>query len=204
MANSMQGQALGFSAMAQAATLVHRIATAEPISARDCDTLVYSLFQFNPNSPSDVYGEQANLKTGKTAALNLLQSSGSATEKPIIMRYCASIIRLAKELNRNSELATAVASRLEHAERFVNDFSSDDSNRYSTLAGVYTDTLSKLPHRIHVQGNPEQLKNRANADKIRTLLLAGVRAAMLWQQCGGRRLNFVFKRGALVKALQQL
>jgi len=205
MAKTITDQAIALAAMAQAASIVHHIATGKDVDDTDCDTLIYSLFQFNPERTSDVYRSDHTLATGKNAAKILLGSSKSKPEeRSAIMRYCAGVIRLAKSVQKDTELAGAIATRLEHSERFLNEFSEQDSNRYSNLAGVYSDTLSKLPQRIQVHGDAERLKNRANADKIRTILLCGVRAALLWMQCGGRRLNFIFQRTALVKAIEQL
>jgi high frequency lysogenization protein len=49
--------------------------------------------------------------------------------------------------------------------------------------------------RIHVKGVPEHLRKQDVADKIRALLLSGIRSALLWQQLGGRRWHlFVYKK----------
>jgi high frequency lysogenization protein len=47
-----------------------------------------------------------------------------------------------------------------------------------------------------VTGNPTYLQNTATADKVRALLLAGIRAAILWRQVGGQRWHLLFKRGS--------
>jgi len=39
---------------------------------------------------------------------------------------------------------------------------------------------------------------------VRILLFAGVRAAFLWRQLGGRRWHMLFKRGTMAKGVQQL
>jgi high frequency lysogenization protein len=43
-----------------------------------------------------------------------------------------------------------------------------------------------------------------NAAKIRALLLAGIRAALLWRQAGGDRWKLIFSRSAMQKEAQQL
>jgi high frequency lysogenization protein len=42
------------------------------------------------------------------------------------------------------------------------------------------------------------------ADKIRTCLLAGIRSAMLWKQCGGRRWKFLLFRKKTVVEVERL
>jgi len=66
---------------------------------------------------------------------------------------------------------------------------------FAVLAALYQDTISRLTMRIHVKGVPEHLRKQDVADKIRALLLSGIRSALLWQQLGGRRWHlFVYKK----------
>jgi CII-binding regulator of phage lambda lysogenization HflD len=68
------------------------------------------------------------------------------------------------------------------------------------LAALYQDTISRLTMRIHVKGVPEHLRKQAVADKIRALLLAGIRSALLWHQLGGRRWHlFVSVQGRCIE-----
>ena len=55
-----------------------------------------------------------------------------------------------------------------------------------------------------IKGDQTHLANPENAAKIRTLLLAGIRAALLWRQAGGNRWKLIFARGAMQKEAQGL
>ena len=68
MAKTITDQAIALAAMAQAASIVHHIATGKDVDDTDCDTLIYSLFQFNHERTSDVYRSEHTLATGKNAA----------------------------------------------------------------------------------------------------------------------------------------
>lgn len=48
------------------------------------------------------------------------------------------------------------------------------------------------------------LKNAQVQAKVRATLLAGIRAAVLWQQVGGGRLQLMFSRARLVKEAKQI
>ncbi len=50
-----------------------------------------------------------------------------------------------------------------------------------------------------MQGEPALLKNAEVANRIRALLLAGIRAAVLWRQVGGSRLKLLFGRKRIVQ-----
>ena len=69
---------------------------------------------------------------------------------------------------------------------------------------MYQQTISQLGKRIQVVGNPNVLQQPATAARIRTLLLAAVRFAWLWDQLGGRRWHFVVRRRGMLVALQDL
>jgi high frequency lysogenization protein len=62
------------------------------------------------------------------------------------------------------------------------------------LAELYANTLSRLQPRIMVEGNPVFLQQSAQVDRIRALLMAAVRAAVLWRQLGGNQLSLIFRR----------
>ncbi|MDA1076170.1 MAG: DUF489 family protein, partial [Proteobacteria bacterium] len=70
------------------------------------------------------------------------------------------------------------------------------------LAYIYQDTLSKLGKRIQVVGDPTALQQARTAANIRSLLLAAVRFAWLWDQLGGRRWQLILRRRSLLLALQ--
>ncbi len=74
----------------------------------------------------------------------------------------------------------------------------------ANTAALYQETLSTFSFRIQVTGEPNHLKNTDNADKIRALLLAGVRAALLWRQVGGRRWHLLFFRSRVGQSAKRI
>ena len=55
-----------------------------------------------------------------------------------------------------------------------------------------------------VKGEPPHLQNPDNINKIRALLLAGIRSAMLWRQVGGLRRHIIFNRRKLLTITHRL
>jgi high frequency lysogenization protein len=74
----------------------------------------------------------------------------------------------------------------------------------SSIAAIYKDTLSNFRFRIRIGGSAQQLQNPLVADRIRAMLLAGVRAAYLWRAAGGSRWQLVFRRNRLLREAQQI
>ncbi len=74
---------------------------------------------------------------------------------------------------------------------------------HSDAAAVRTDTISHLKPRVMVQGNPHYLGQAGVVAEIRALLLAAVRAAVLWRQLGGSYWDFLFSRKAMIEAVDR-
>jgi high frequency lysogenization protein len=72
------------------------------------------------------------------------------------------------------------------------------------ISQLYSDTISMLSPRIVVNGKPQYLKNERTVDWVRTLLLAGLRSAVLWRQLGGGRFELMFGRKKIVREAQSL
>ena len=55
-----------------------------------------------------------------------------------------------------------------------------------------------------VNGEQNFVSNATNANKIRALLLAAIRSAVLWRQCGGTRWQMLFQRKAILAETQKI
>jgi high frequency lysogenization protein len=64
--------------------------------------------------------------------------------------------------------------------------------------------LSTFNYRIQVKGEQKFLENPENINKVRALLLAGVRSAVLWRQKGGSRLQLLFSRAKTLQTTTRL
>jgi high frequency lysogenization protein len=99
-----------------------------------------------------------------------------------------------------------LGERISHVQRQLAHIDFQNPQIVSSLASIYSDIISPLAPRIQVAGNPDYLSQPATQHKVRALLLAGVRAAVMWRQMGGKRRNILFKRkhilNSAVKALR--
>ncbi len=123
---------------------------------------------------------------------------------PDTIRYALSLIHLESKLQKDNSMLSAIGQRLGQLERAMEHYeSSMHENLIAGISGMYQDTLSKMPFRIQVQGDSRFLQQPQTAHQVRALLMAGIRAAMLWRQLGGRRWHLIFKRKLLVKHLEE-
>ena len=78
------------------------------------------------------------------------------------------------------------------------------SSRQGLNAELTRYTLSLMVPRIQVTGSPAVLQSPQVQAKVRSALLAGIRAAVLWHQVGGGRLQLMFSRNRLVNQAKQI
>ena len=185
------------------AKLVQQIARNGQVSGALVEASLETLFKIDSNSVNDVYGGHTALSLGlKTLQQQL---SGNASKQDLeVMRYVVGLLHLEKKLSRNPRLLNSVAEGLTKAQNQIDYFSLSHENVIASLGALYQDTISTLQPRIIVQGEPSYLSQQSNADKIRALLLAGIRSAVLWRQCGGNRLQFLFGRKSYLKTSEEL
>lgn len=196
-------QAIALAAVFQAASLVEQLARSGEIPNSEFELLVKSLFQQSPDSFDDIYGAQPNLQAGAQAILKSA-SGRQGSLNPDVMRYALSLLHLEKKLNKQPQLLDIIGRGIDNAQNQSKHFTITHENIMANLSGTYQKSLSTLNFRVKVTGNPSVLKNNQQSDKIRVLLLAGIRAAILWRQVGGRRWHLLLNRKSYCKVAQKI
>lgn len=197
-------QATALAAVFQAAALVEQLAREGDIPDETSKPLLESLFCQHPDHFQDIYG---NASTRLTVGLNQLKAVAGKDPKgisPDVTRYALSLLHLEKKLSKSPEMLNALGNGIQDAERQAHHFGISHENTIASLAGLYKQTLSNLSFRIRVTGNPTYLQTNHTANRVRTLLLAGIRAAMLWRQVGGKRWHLLVNRGRYLTACNDL
>jgi len=201
--SNLEQQAVALAGVAQAARLVDQISKTGSYPLDFLETSIHSLFVFNPASAADIFGGVPGVKLGLHNLSNLLADK-NARENHDLVRYVFSLIYLERKFAANADMMAVVRTRLEHTSFRAEHFSSNVGELCHSISGIYQDTLSQQRFRIKVTGSAQHLQNTKNADIIRALLLAGVRAAFLWRQLGGHRWRLLLQRKKLLQASQNL
>ena len=201
--SSLEQQTIALAGVAQAARLVDQISKTGSYPIEFLEPSIHSLFKFEADSVIDVFGGVPGVKLG-LANLSTMLANRQADENRDMVRYVFAILYLERKFAADSAMMSVVHSRLEHASFRADHFANHVNDLCHSVSGIYQDTLSKLSFRIKVNGSAQHLQNTQNADIIRALLLAGLRAAFLWRQLGGRRWRLLLQRKQLLQASQQL
>ncbi|MCA6219369.1 high frequency lysogenization protein HflD [Photorhabdus antumapuensis] len=204
MAKNYYNITLALAGICQSGRLVQQLSHENQCDTDAVATMVNSILNTNPASVLDVFGNhERNLKIGLNAMLGMFNSSNNGISADLT-RYILSLIALERRLNKNQAASDALANRISLLERQQAHFEPMSEGMLNALAGIYVDVISPLGPRIQVTGSPDILRNPLVQAKIRAILLAGVRCAVLWQQVGGGRLQLMFSRQRLIQQAKDI
>ena len=198
-----EDQVIALAGTLQAAQVVDDISKHGRYNNPEFEPLLNSLFEFEPDSTAAVFGGVPGVKPGLKQLLELLDGNNLEKHRDLI-RYFFSLLHLERKLSSKPELLGIIHTRLQHAALKREHFTDQHSDTCHSLSGIYQDTISTLSYRIHVTGSMQHLQNKNNADSIRAALFAGVRAAVLWRQCGGQRRKLLFQRKRILSTASAL
>jgi high frequency lysogenization protein len=202
MLHSKFDQTLALAGVYQAASLVKQIANTGNANSAQIEASLETLFRFDAANVEEVFGSIAGVAHG----LNVLHQhlSDKAGRDIEITRYVISLLMLERTLSGNSSMLEEISKRLQLIESQLEFFSLNHENTFAKLGQLYKDTISTLGPKIMVSGEQPYLSSERNASKVRALLLAGIRSAVLWRQCGGARWQLIFSRKAYLNECEKI
>lgn len=201
--NELAQQTLALAGVAQAARLVDQLSCTGSYPGQFMQASIHSLFRFDVEDSAAVFDGVAGVKLGLDT-LSALLANQNGPEQRDINRYLFALLHLERRFAADAAMMDVVHARLQHASFKAEHFSDNVGEICQSIAGIYGDTLSQLRFRIKVTGSAQHLQDRQTADKVRALLLAGIRSAFLWRQLGGRRWKLVLQRRRHWVACQSL
>ncbi|MGY6276978.1 high frequency lysogenization protein HflD [Methylomonas sp. MgM2] len=189
---SLSNQTIGLAGIAQACYLVRQLATTGNADQEAMAASIGSLLKIDSDSVTDVFGGLAGIRLGLEQLDKQLTSRVVAN--PEQARYAAQLVHLQKQLSQNQAMMNAIRVGITKAQNQSEHFGVMHENVLANLADIYHSTISTLQPRIMINGDPQHLGNQIVVNKIRALLLAGIRASLLWRQCGGSRWQLILSR----------
>ena len=202
MSDNKNNQVLAFAAMCQCAQLVHNIARTRTIDNQQWQVCVNSLVITDPENATDIYSSSADLFLGFKILIAQL-SDNNDNRSVEVTKYVAGLIALERKLMKSPKSLAMMSQRVDQVKRQLHHFTVNDPAVIANFASIYSDIISPLGSKIQISGVPEQLQQKIIQEKIRALLLAGIRAAVLWRQMGVKRRHLLLARKELVTNAQQ-
>jgi high frequency lysogenization protein len=181
----------------QAAWCAEGIARRGMADSDSVETCINSIFQTDADEVAAVFGGLAHVASGLRQFVNQMEGYGKRDMD--LTRYVIALLQLQHKLRANPAMLEQIGDSIDTARGRLEHYHLLHANILAQLAETYSNTISNLQPRIMVRGEPLHLQNPDNQNKIRALLLAGVRAAILWHQTGGRRRHILFSRKRLLE-----
>ena len=198
MSNPFDDRVLALAGMLQALAQVRRIADTGQSDSSQVQAALDSVFRIDAHSTEAVFGSANGLRTGLRQLRDYL-ANGNKDEA--LGKLALAVLQLERRFVRTGAMVNQVQTALVRLQPKANTLGSTHADVVSELAKLYADTLSHLRPRVMVQGNPHYLGQAGVVAEIRALLLAALRAAVLWRQLGGSLWDFVFSRRQMAAAI---
>jgi high frequency lysogenization protein len=176
--------------------------------ARDgrCDDAPYeaslaSVYRIDADNAEAVFGGRQNLTLGLTTLVDTIEGRGNDT---LTMRLAVAVIHLEGKLRKHPAKLAQIQQGIARSQRSATALGVLGDGVADQLGEIYLETLSSIRPRIIVPGNGLHLSQARVVARIRALLLAAVRAAVLWRQVGGSQWSVLFRRRRLCDAAKAL
>ncbi len=203
MSKSITDRTIALAGIFQVAHLVDQIATKGLYDTSALESSIGSILKLDVDAVVDVFGSIEGVATG----LSILVRQLGGNKKDVNMqvtRYVLGILHLENKLNKNPAMLEQITKGITEAKSQSEYFHVTHENVLANLADTYKNTLSTIKPQIMVSGDHGYLHTPENANKVRALLFAGIRSAVLWRQCAGSRWQVLFKRKAFLKEAKRL
>ncbi|MFT5446458.1 MAG: high frequency lysogenization protein [Gammaproteobacteria bacterium] len=200
----LSDQVIALAGLFQSIELVQQCArSGQPSDTAAMCVVLESVLRIDAADVPSVYGELSGLRPG----LSLLAQHMSRRLNAVNLeqaRYASSLISLERQVTKSTQLSAQLGSTLRELSLARADAAIDSPTMVRQLAATYLQHVSTLLPRVMVGGEPVHLQSPENAERIRALLLAGLRATVLWRQCGGNRLHMLLFRSQIRQVVAQL
>jgi high frequency lysogenization protein len=195
---------LALAGICQSARLVQQLAHGGQCDREGMTVSLKSILETNPASTLAVFGgQESNLKIGLETLMGVLNANrqGPGAE---LTRYTLSLMVLERKLNAQKSAMNTLGERIDQLDRQLAHYDLESETLLSSLASIYVDVVSPLGPRIQVTGSPTILQSPQVQARVRAVLLAGIRSAVLWHQVGGGRLQLMFFRNRLFQQAKNI
>ena len=186
-----ESRVIALAGVFQACSLVHEIASDGTCDCAAVESSLASVFRIDSDSAAETFGGLPGLKLGfESLSANL----DGEQRKLAVSQLVLGVLRLERKLAGRSEMLRELREGITSIQRQVDHVGAAHASVQSRLAELYSNTLSTLRPRIVVHGNPLHLADPKRVEQIRSLLLAAIRAAVLWRQVGGNQWRLLLRR----------
>jgi len=194
---SIQNRTIALAGTFQACKLVQDLARSGTVNKAAEQASLQSLLVLDAVNTQSVFAGIDGVKYGLEALKDGINTSIDQL-KVELFRYVISLSHLQKQLYKNEKQYKNFANRVETLSKYKGD------DLQHACSEIYKDIISPLRPQIIVQGEKGHLSSDGMAERVRSLLLAGIRSTVLWKQNNGSYLSLMLQRGKYKRTAENL
>jgi high frequency lysogenization protein len=195
--NIIEERTIALAGVLQAAELVQMLARTGQADASAMQASLQSVLVLDAVSTAAVFGGLDGVQNGLRLISDGILSTPDGDHIELL-RYTMSLLHLQNQLMRNPEVFAQFGGEVESLTAV------DGDQLAQSCSAIYQKYISKLQPQIIVQGEEDYLQRPEIPAQVRSLLLAGIRAAVLWQQKGGGKFRMMWERTRMRNAATAL
>lgn len=214
MASDYYSETIALAALFQTAAQIQRIARFGSIDEHSIAPLMRALVITSPNVIEDIYTPKRLTVGLNQLVTSLYPKEAVQPQTAELIKVAFSIINLESSIEGQSKVMTLLDREVDKlrtdvltihpnyedaADNVLVDY--DIIKMYSKL---YSTLISTNFPKLVIYGEEAHLRRSEFQEMIRALLLAGVRASMLWHQVGGKRYSLMFRCKEIIENARQI
>ncbi len=194
---TIEDRTIALAGVTQACKQVQLLARHGRLDQPVFDTALQSILVLDAVNTPAVYSGLDGVNMGLRMISKGIMSSAKI-EDVELLRYLMSVLHLQNELYRNQSAFDSFALGVERLSAVSND------DLLQACSDLYQKHISTLRPQIIVQGEQDYLQRNDVPIKVRSMLLAAFRSAVLWQQKGGSKFKIIWERTRMRNSAEKL
>lgn len=199
---SITDRTIALAGVLQALALVRQVAKTGQFEAIYFEACIDSIFKVDANTPLEIFAHLDNLNLGMQTLDQVFSPSAKVRDYELI-GYLIQLVTLERKLRNHKQAMHDIQAGITKAKQQAQHFGTFHENVVANLAHLYQQTISPLGKKVMIQGTGGFLQIRGNPEKVRALLLAAMRACVLWRQTGGGLWQLFLQRKKYVLKAQE-
>lgn len=207
--SNIRSETIALGALFQACNQIQKIARTGYADPHACAAIIRALIITNANTIDDIY-QSSKLVVGFKQLLSSFTPINTDKNPGTIevTKTAFKLIALEQSIEKNAQVFNTLGQNIDRLrENTLRDYPDYEQgnpdivlNEHSIAdyAKLYQSLISPNFPKLIIYGEEQYLRRSENQEQIRALLLAAIRAIVLWRQVGGKRRFFIFRRKGII------
>ena len=214
MASDIYSETIALAALFQSAAQIQRVARFGAVDEHAIAPLMRALVITSPNTIEDVYAPKRVIPGLNQLLTSLYPNEATQPKNAELIKIAFSIINLEANLEKQSMVFAQLDKEVDKLRADVLLLHPDyedaadnvlvDYDIIKMYSKIYSNLISPNFPKLIIYGEESYLRRTEFQEMIRALLLAGIRASLLWHQVGGKRYSLMFRYKDIIERARQI